>query len=279
MNTLLNGCVLGVKSRIIILPLVTLLMSFAVFLSASAVTANETPKEPADAVFGLQELPKTAGKEAWIVDTENVPLIDKNDRVIGRLFFQAPVTLLEETPQGSRIRVSGWLEVVFPEEAQIGEGGKFKTPWRGADIVGKVDWSNKKTIGEVNKETQFHYLRRILDKDSHFYEVVLEGYIPSSSLTMDYGKTTIPGTVSGRVTSKGNPAVGLKVALFNWRDHPAMTDAEGRFLLKQVPPGQHAVCWRNQGASSWTYFMMGGSGRGALKPGGHLDLGDIDIGE
>jgi hypothetical protein len=178
MKTKLTGCVLGVKRRIIILPLITLLMSFAVFLSASLVIAQEAAKETADTVFGLQEIPKNAGKEAWIVDTEKVPLIDKSDRVIGWLFFQAPVTVLGETPQGSWIRVSGWLEVVFPEEAKIGEGGKFKTTWRGADIVDKIDWSNKKTIGEVNKDTQFHYLRRILDKDSHFYEVVLEGSIP-----------------------------------------------------------------------------------------------------
>jgi hypothetical protein len=198
---------------------------------------------------------------------------------MGRLFFQAPITVLEETLNESRIRVFGWLEVVFPKEAKVEEGKKVRTPWRGADILDKLDRSHRKTIGEASENKLFYYLRRILEKDSHYYQVVLEGYIPSKSITTDFSKTTIPGTVSGRVTRKGKPAVGLEVALYNWRSNSVVTNDDGQFLLKQIPPGRHAVCWRNSKSSSWSYFTMGGSGRGMLKPAGHLDLGEIDIGD
>jgi hypothetical protein len=278
-ESLRRGHVFRLKRRNVIVSLIILLINVTVFSIASEVVAQKTQKKMIDIVFGLQETPKTTGKEAWIIDSEEVPLIDTSDRVMGRLFFQAPITVLEETPKGSRIRVFGWLEIVFPKEAKVEEGNKVKTPWRGSDILDKLDRSSMRRIGEAIENTQFYYLRRILEKDSHYYQVVLEGYIPSICITTDFNKTTIPGTVSGRVTRKGKPAVGLEVALFNWRSNPAVTNDDGQFLLKQIPPGRHAVCWRNSRSSTWSYFMMGGSGSGMLKPGGHLDLGQIDIGD
>lgn len=106
------------------------------------------------------------------------------------------------------------------------EDGRVETPWRGVDILDKPDRFSGREIR----------------------------------------RTTVPGTVSGRVIRKGNPAIGLEIALVNWKIKPAITDSDGKFLLKDVTPGQHAICWRSRGSSTWTYFMIGGSGRGMCPP-------------
>ncbi len=265
----------GMAPAALIIPLLIAAMP----VSVSKADAPAPPEKAAIIVYGLKEAPMSVGEKAWILNSEEVPLVDTTDRVMARLAFQAPISVLEKTARGSRIVVSGWLYFPFHKEAKDTEDGRVETPWRGADILEKPDRSTSKTIGTANGNTHFHYLRRLLDQDSHYYQVALEGYLPEDSFTTDYRRTAIPGTIAGRVTRKGNPSGGLEIALVNWRTKPALTDSDGRFLLKEVPPGWHAICWRSQGSNSWTYFMMGGSGRGMLKPGGHLDLGEIDIGE
>ena len=89
-----------------------------------------------------------------------------------------------------------------------------------------------------------------------------------------------PGTIVGIVRSAGAPASGARVGLRGTLAFAATTDSTGRFILREVPPGEYVVVATLDGSNSGTAPAMvrgGDTVMVAIALGGPVELSGITV--